>query len=54
MYTELITKIKNAQAVKKENLRINYTKIDEAIAEILVKNKFIKEFETLNYSTDLI
>ena len=41
MYTDLITKIKNAQAVKKESLKVPYTKITDAISELLAKNKFL-------------
>ena len=43
MYYDLLTKIKNAQAVKKENIKIPYTNMDFAIAEILVKHKFVEE-----------
>lgn len=43
MYYNLLTKIKNAQAVKRESVKMPYTNMDFAIAEILVKNKFLDE-----------
>ncbi|MBI3046616.1 MAG: 30S ribosomal protein S8 [Candidatus Harrisonbacteria bacterium] len=43
MYYDLLTKIKNAQAVKKESIKIPYTNMDFAIAEILAKHKFVEE-----------
>ena len=45
MYTDLLTKIKNGQAVKKESVKSPYSKNDERVLEILEKNKFIKGFE---------
>jgi small subunit ribosomal protein S8 len=41
MYIDLLTKIKNAQAVKKENVKVVYSNMDFAIAEILAEHKFI-------------
>ena len=43
MYYDLLTKIKNAQAVKKESIKIPYTNMDFAIAEILAKHKFVED-----------
>src|SRR3989338_8341307 len=43
MYYDLLTKIKNAQAVKKENIKVPYTNMDFAVAEILAKHKFVEE-----------
>ena len=43
MYYNLLTKIKNAQAVKKDSVKMPYSNMDFAIAEILVKNKFLEE-----------
>lgn len=45
MYINLLTQLKNAQAVKKENIKIPYSKNDFAIVEILAANKFIESFE---------
>ncbi len=44
-YIDLLTKIKNAQAVKKENVKIPYSKMNEAVADILAKNKYLAGFE---------
>lgn len=43
MYTDLLTKLKNAQAVKKESIKIPYSNMDFAVAELLAKHKFIEE-----------
>ena len=43
MYTNLLTKIKNAQAVKKESVKMPYSNMDFAIAEVLAKHKFVEE-----------
>ena len=45
MYINLLTQLKNAQAVKKESIKISYSANDEKILEILEKNKFIAGFE---------
>ena len=45
MYIDLLIQLKNAQAVKKENIKFPYSKNDSAIAEILAANKFINTFE---------
>lgn len=45
MYIDLLTKIKNAQQVKKEFTKIPYSKNKERIAEILAENKFVDGFE---------
>ncbi len=45
MYTNLLTQIKNAQAVKKEDIKTSYTKMDENILEILKKNHYIESFD---------
>ena len=42
MYTDLLTKIKNAQAMKKESVKTLYNNMDLVIAELLVKHKFIE------------
>ena len=41
MYIDVLTKIKNAQAVKKESVKVPYTAMDLAILELLEKHKFI-------------
>lgn len=45
MYIDLLTKIKNAQAAKKENLKVSYSKMDERILEILKDSGYIDDFE---------
>ncbi len=42
MYLDLLTKIKNAQAVKKDSVKMPYSNMDFAVAEILAKNKFLE------------
>ena len=41
MYFNLLAKIKNAQAVKKESVKIPYSNLDFSIAELLAKHKFL-------------
>jgi small subunit ribosomal protein S8 len=43
MYTDLLVKIKNAQAVKKENVKLSYSIMDNAILDILSKKNFVGE-----------
>ena len=43
MYIDLLTKLKNAQAVKRESIKLPYSNMDLAIAEVLSKHKFIEE-----------
>lgn len=43
MYTNLLVKIKNAQAVKKESVKSPYSAMDNAVLEILSKKHFIGE-----------
>jgi len=45
MYINLLTQLKNAQAVEKESVKFPYSKMDEAVLEVLAKNKFIKNYE---------
>ena len=45
MYTDLLTKIKNAQAVKKENIKVFYSKMTEAIVDVLVRNGYLESCE---------
>ncbi len=42
MYTDLLTKIKNAQQVKKASLKVPYSAMDLAILEVLAKGGFIE------------
>ncbi len=44
-YTDLITKIRNAQAVKKENVKTSYSKMNEAVLDVLKKHNYIDGFE---------
>lgn len=39
----MFTKIKNAQAVGKETVVVDYSKLKKNILDVLLKNKFIKE-----------
>ena|SRR3989344_4171376 len=43
MYIDLLIKIKNAQAVKMESIKVPYTNMDFVVAELLAKYKFIEE-----------
>jgi len=45
MYINLLTQLKNAQAAKKESIKVPYSKIDERILEILKKNGYVEDFE---------
>ena len=42
MYFDLLTKIKNAQAVEKESIKTPYNNMDFVVAELLVDHKFIQ------------
>lgn len=42
MYIDLLTKIKNAQQARKETLKVYYSNMDMAIADILVKENYIE------------
>jgi len=41
MYTELLTKIKNAQQAKKESVKTYYSSVDERVAEVLARAGYI-------------
>ncbi len=41
MYTDLLIRIKNAQAVKKESIKVPYFKTDSFIVNVLVKEGFL-------------
>lgn len=45
MYINLLTQIKNAQAVKKENIKTFYSKMDEKVLEVLKDNGYVENFE---------
>ncbi len=45
MYIDLLIKIKNAQDVKKDAIKVPYSKKDERILEILKESNYIKDFE---------
>jgi small subunit ribosomal protein S8 len=45
MYIDLIIKIKNAQKAGHKSLKTRYTKMDKAVAEVLMKRGFIKNVE---------
>ncbi len=42
MYIDLLTKIKNAQAVKKESIKVPYSNMDFAVAELLASHKYLE------------
>ncbi len=41
MYTDLLTKLKNAQAVKRDSIKMPYSNMNFAIAELLAQHKFV-------------
>ncbi len=41
MYIDLLTKIKNAQQARKEFVKLGFSNMDLAVAELLAKNNFI-------------
>jgi small subunit ribosomal protein S8 len=45
MYVNFLVKIKNAQQAGKDNLRAPFSKMDLAIAEVLIKYGFLKKTE---------
>ncbi|MEK7543191.1 MAG: 30S ribosomal protein S8 [Patescibacteria group bacterium] len=45
MFIELITKIKNAQNADKKFIKVRYSKMDYAVAELLRAHAFIKKTE---------
>lgn len=45
MYINLLTQLKNAQAVKKENIKVPYSKMDEGVLKILTSHNYIENFE---------
>lgn len=54
MYTDLIIKIKNSQAAGKESLKVQYSKMDYAVASVLEAYGFIKKAEVKGKSTKKI
>lgn len=45
MYINLLTQLKNAQAVKKDAVKMPYSKNKEKILDILAAQKYVAEFE---------
>lgn len=45
MYIDLLIRIKNAQAARRETLKVRYSKMDAAVAEILKARGFLKTVE---------
>lgn len=45
MHINLLIQLKNAQAVKKESIKVSYSKIKEKVLEILKDNNYIESFE---------
>jgi len=54
MYINLLTQLKNAQAVKKESVKIAYSKMDERVLDILKENGYIDDFEKKGRGTKKI
>ena len=46
MYIDLIVKIKNAQAAGKRTLKTRFTKVDKAVADILLRRGYVNSVET--------
>ncbi|MBI5079100.1 30S ribosomal protein S8 [Candidatus Wolfebacteria bacterium] len=44
-YIDLLTQLKNAQAVKKETVKSPYSKMDEKVLEVLLNNNYVESFE---------
>lgn len=44
MYINLLTQLKNAQAVKKENIKTPYSKMDEQVLEVLKRNNYVEDY----------
>lgn len=42
MYIDLLTKIKNAQQARKEFVKLGFSNMDLAVAELLAKNNFVE------------
>lgn len=45
MYIDLLTKIKNAQGAKLSNVKVPFSQMDLAVAELLAKHKYIDTVE---------
>ncbi len=45
MYTDLLIRIKNAEAAKKPSLKAPYNQLDYSVASVLAKHHFIKQVE---------
>lgn len=45
MYIDLLIRIKNAEAARRETLKMRYSKMDVAVAEILKARGFLKQVE---------
>ncbi len=45
MFTDLLTRIRNAQAVDKAVVRLPYSKMDKSVADILQDQGFLKKVE---------
>lgn len=54
MYIDLLTKIKNAQAVKKESIKTSYSKMDERVLEILKEHEYVEDFDKKGRGTKKI
>lgn len=45
LYTDLLIRIKNAEAARKPNLKVPYSNLDFSVASILARHHFIKQVE---------
>lgn len=44
-YINLLTQLKNAQAVKKEIIKSPYSRMDEKVLDVLLRNNYVESFE---------
>ncbi len=45
MYIDLLIRIKNAQAAKKETIKVPFSNMDLAVAELLAKNDYLDDVQ---------
>ncbi|MEK7086777.1 MAG: 30S ribosomal protein S8, partial [Patescibacteria group bacterium] len=45
MYTDLLIKIKNAEAAQKKSVKVKFTKMDKAVTEVMERFGFLKKVE---------
>ena len=45
MYIDLLIKIKNAEAARKDSLKTRHTQMDAAVVDVLARHGFLKKYE---------